>query len=62
MRPTKRCVRKTLCPLVLEQWGTAKLHPSQNLRLAHGALWCIRCGCFAADNVRKLAKECREKR
>ena len=60
-RPTRRICKKTRDPLVLSRWGATLLHPSHNLRHAKGALWCIRCGCFANVNVRKLAGECKER-
>ena len=40
----------------------SKLHPSHNFKLAKGALWCVSCGCFAAEKVRKLGGECKPKR
>ena len=61
LRPLRRMRKKTANPVVLSHWGASKLHPSHNLRLAKGALWCIRCGCFAATNVRKLGATCGEK-
>ena len=62
MRPTRRIRSKAQCPVVLDSWNATKLHPSHNLRVAHGALWCVRCGCFAADNVRKLASVGKDRR
>ena len=61
LRPLRRVRKKTANPVVLSHWGASKLHPSHNLRLAKGALWCIRCGCFAATNVRKLGGVCGDK-
>ena len=61
LRPLRRVGKKTANPIVLTHWGVSALHSSHNLRLARGALWCIRCGCFAATHVRKLGAVCKDK-